>query len=281
MWDVTIKRSAWRRASWIAVVAVAVVLSNWSLAYVAEHWGVNFRLAYAVSVVFDGVALQCADLALRAARNGDSTFAPSSALLLFAGLSAWFNSYHAQLAGLPWPARIFYATPPVAAVLVTELQLRADRRDALRARGRIADPLPALGGATWLNMPWPAYRAQREVMHHRLGEKLRRGTEASWMDVRLPVVVMPAAVKTPAAPKAAAGGGRTEPRPERPPRPRRTPAGRRRKDDPAVTAARKAIAERVHAGEKLSSRPAALQYGITPYAANEAIKAAALNGSAR
>jgi Protein of unknown function (DUF2637) len=270
-----------RRASWIGVVAVAVVLSNWSLAYVAEHWGVNYRLAYAVSVVFDGVALQCADLALRAARNGDSTFAPSSALLVFAGLSAWFNSYHAQLAGLPWPARVFYATPPVAAVLVTELQLRADRRDALRARGRIADPLPAIGGATWLNMPWPAYAAQRKVMHHRLAEKLRRGTEASWMDVRLPAVIKPAAVKTPAVTKAAAGG-KTEPEPERLPRPPRTPAGRRtRQEDPAVAAARKAISERVHAGEKLTIRPAAREYGITPYAAEQAIKAAALNGSAR
>lgn len=269
-----------RRASWIAVVAVAVGLSNWSLAYVAQHWGVNVRLAYAVSVVFDGVALQCADLALRAARCGDSTFAPSGALLLFAGLSAWFNSYHAQLAGLPWPARVFYATPPVAAVLVTELQLRADRRDALRARGRIADPLPALGGATWLNMPWPAYAAQRKVMRHRLGEKMSRATEASWMAVRLPVVVQPSAVKPAAAPQAAAGG-RTESRPERPARQPRTPAVRRtRKDDPRLAAARKDIAARVTAGEALTIRPVAREYGITNYQAEQALKAPALNGSA-
>lgn len=270
-----------RRASWILVVAVAVGLSNWSLAYVAEHWGVNYRLAYAVSVVFDGVALQCADLALRAARHGDSTFAPSSFLLIFAGLSAWFNSYHAALAGLPWAARVFYATPPVAAVLVTELQLRADRRDALRARGRIADPLPAFGGATWLNLPWTTYRAQRAVMKHRQAGKLRQATEASWMDVRLPVVLETARAQAPDARVKAAAGGRTGPRPERPARQPRPPAGRRtRRDDPGLAAARQAIAARIAAGEKLTIRPAAREYKITPYAAEQAIKAAALNGSA-
>lgn len=161
-----------KRSAWVLVAAVALGLSNWSLAYVARSWGVPWILSLPVSAVFDGVALICAGLALRAAQRGDSTFGPGSCLVIFGGASAWFNSWHAHLAGYPLAAAVFYAFPPLAAVAVTELELRADRREALRIAGRIAPPLPAFGGATWANLPWPAYQAWRKVMRHRLNEKL-------------------------------------------------------------------------------------------------------------
>lgn len=165
-----------RRLAWILVVAAALAISNWSLAYVARSWGVPGWLPWIVSAVFDGVALLCADLALKAARLGDSTFAPSAGLLIFGGASAAFNSYHAQLAGLPAAAWVFYAFPPLAALAAVELQLRHDRRSALREAGRIAEPLPAFGGATWLNLPWSTYRAQREIMAYRQTSTLAAAT---------------------------------------------------------------------------------------------------------
>lgn len=165
-----------KRAAWVLVAGFALGLSWWSLAYVARSWGVPSLLSWVVSAVFDGVALICADLALRAARNGDSTFAPSACLVIFAGLSAWFNSQHAQLAGLGVAARVFYATPPVAAVVVTELQLRHDRRAALRAAGRVADPLPAFGGAMWLHKPYSTYKGLRDVLRHRQARQIERAT---------------------------------------------------------------------------------------------------------
>jgi hypothetical protein len=165
-----------RKTAWVGVTVIALVLSNWSLAVVAHSWGVPWALAYTVSAVFDGVALLCADLALQAARLGDSTFGPSACLILFAGASAWFNSWHAQLLSLPAAAAVFFAFPPVAAVAVTELQLRHDRRAALKEQGRIAEPLPPFGGATWFHHPKRAWGAQRSITGHRLHLKLAAAT---------------------------------------------------------------------------------------------------------
>ena len=58
-----------KRAAWVLVAGFALGLSWWSLAYVARSWGVPWLLSWIVSAVFDGVALICADLALRAART--------------------------------------------------------------------------------------------------------------------------------------------------------------------------------------------------------------------
>src|SRR5256885_16650405 len=102
-----------RKAAWLVVVTVALVLSNISLAYVARTWGVPWQLSFAVSAVFDGVALLMADLALKAARQGDSTFAPSAFLFLFGGASAYFNGYHPPPSGRPRAGPVFYCCPPV------------------------------------------------------------------------------------------------------------------------------------------------------------------------
>ncbi len=243
-----------RKLAWLLVVSAALALSNWSLAYVAQRWGVPRGLAYIVSAVFDGVALLCADLALKAARNGDSTAGPGAFLLIFGALSAWFNSYHAALAGLPWPGRVFYAVPPVAALVAVELQLRHDRRGALRERGRIAAPLPAFGMATWCNKPLASYHAQRAVMAYRLKGKLSANTGA----------------RPPA-------GGRAEPRPER--AARQPVTGTRVR---ATDADRAALVVKLRndaaAGLPISVNKVADRHGATRWTAAEAIRE--LNGSA-
>lgn len=166
-----------RKTAWIVVVGVALLLSNWSLAYVARSWGVPWQLAIGVSAVFDGGALLCAYLALETARVGDSTFGPSACLFILGGASAWFNAWHAQLSGLPVAAGVFFAFPPLVALVITELQLRHDRRAALRDKGRIADPLPALGGTMWANKPWASYGALRKILKYRLQQKLASATK--------------------------------------------------------------------------------------------------------
>jgi len=224
-----------RTAAWIAVVVVALALSNWSLAYVARSWGVPWVLGYGVSVVFDGVALLCADLALKAARQGDSTFGPGACLLIFGAASAVFNGWHARLAGLPLAASAFYAFPPMAALAVTELQLRHDRRTALRQAGRIADPLPAFGGAMWANKPVAAYQGVRQILAHRLKVKLS------------------AAVGKPAA----------QPGQVRQDAPRAArPLTRSGRAAPALAGAEQAIASALAEGQKLSKRTAAATLGL-------------------
>lgn len=252
-----------KRSAWVLVAAVALGLSNWSLAYVARSWGVPWILSLPVSAVFDGVALICAGLALRAAQRGDSTFGPGSCLVIFGGASAWFNSWHAHLAGYPLAAAVFYAFPPLAAVAVTELELRADRREALRAAGRIAPPLPAFGGATWANLPWSAYTAWRKVMRHRLNEKLA------------------AEVGRPAQRAAAGGAGVQGAGPARQlARPRQRPvAGKRtRLDEQEMAQLVEAVRADAAEGLPVSKRKVAARHDVSEHHAQQAVSM--LNGSA-
>lgn len=170
------------RFAWVLVAGVALALSNWSLAFVAMHWHVVEPLAWLVSVALDGTAVICARISLDAARRGDSGLAATVTVMTFALFSAYFNSLHAQLAGDPWEARVFFALPPVAALVVLELSIRAYRRDALRAAGRIADPLPAMGAATWLNLPRSTYRGMRNLLEARQSAKLRAAIVSARID---------------------------------------------------------------------------------------------------
>ena len=261
-----------KRAAWVLVAAFALGLSWWSLAYVARSWGVPGPLSWVVSAVFDGVALICADLALRAARNGDSTFAPSSALVIFAALSAWFNSYHARLVGLPWPAQVFYATPPLAAIVVTELQLRHDRRAALRARGRVADPLPAFGGATWLHKPWSTYFGLRKVIAHRQRAKIEQATRV-WPSLPVALQPMPQArpnaVPRPAARKTPAGSKPSLASAASRQRDNISPAAHKQRRNGMDPERRAAVLQMMRAdlaaGAQLSKRSVPDRYGVTAY----------------
>jgi hypothetical protein len=252
-----------KRSAWILVAAVALGLSNWSLAYVARSWGVPWVLSLPVSAVFDGVALISAGLALRAARNGDSTFGPGSCLVVFGGASAWFNSWHAHLAGYPVSAAVFYAFPPLAALVVTELELRADRREALRAAGRIADPLPAFGGATWANLPWPAYQGWRKVMRYRLDEKIDAETKRPVQRV------------AGAAGKQGAGPARQLPH--------RKPAGhgqRTRLNEAEMARLVEWVKADKAEGLPVSKRKVAARHDVSEHHAQRAVELAGLNGSA-
>jgi len=241
-----------RKIAWVTVVTVALGLSNWSIAYVARRWGVPWVLSYTVSAVFDGAALLMADLALKAARLGDSTFAPSACLFLFGGASAYFNGWHAQLAGLPLAASVLFAFPPVSALAVTELQLRHDRRQALRDRGRIADPVPAFGGTTWLLKPIVSYRAVRAILKHRLAVKLRSATGQ-------PATRTGAVVDDgPTDRQLRAHARRSK--------------GTRPFDGEAINAAAEKIAADLDAGRKVSKRHSAREYDISEYHAELIIK---------
>jgi Protein of unknown function (DUF2637) len=267
-------KAAWgmvavKRAAWVLVAGFALGLSWWSLAYVARSWGVPWALSWVVSAVFDGVALICAELALSAARLGDSTFAPASCLVVFAGLSAWFNSWHAELTGLPVPARIFYATPPLAAVVVTELQLRHDRRAALRAAGRVADPLPAFGGSTWLHKPLSTYAGLRRVIAFRQHDRIERATRV-WPSLPVALQPQPAArpntaekpAKTPAARRPSPAGATARPRDTKPPAARKRRNGMDPDERAAVLARMRTDLSR---GEVLTKRTVPGRYGVTAY----------------
>lgn len=157
------------RMDWLAVLVPALGMSCWSLYFVARSWGVPPWIAGGVSACFDGLALVCADLALRYARtHGDSGLGARLVMLAAMAVSAYLNSQHALIDHDPWAARVLYAGPPVAAVLAFELAMRYQRRGALRAAGRVAPALPVYGRMAWALFPLRTMRSLRAVVAQKI-----------------------------------------------------------------------------------------------------------------
>lgn len=169
---------------WIVVVCAALAISTWSLYAVGRFYGLPPIIAGLVSASFDGAALTSADLSLKYARtHGDSGLAARLCVFVFAGASAWLNAQHASLVHDPSAARVMFAFPPVAAVVVFELQQRWIRRGALRAAGRVPSALPVFGRWSWVLFPGRTLGTIRKIVRARLD---RAELHAGIISERLP-----------------------------------------------------------------------------------------------
>jgi hypothetical protein len=153
------------RWAWVAVVVIALALSNWSLAVVAHHYGLPYLrplpLAWLLSIPFDCAALVAGDLTLKYARElGSNGAAPRATVFALAGLSAWLNSEHASFLHLGIPAHVMYACPPLVSIVLFELHTHFAYRTALQAAHRTVEPLPVFGVGVWL---WHAVQAAKAV----------------------------------------------------------------------------------------------------------------------
>jgi uncharacterized protein DUF2637 len=148
------KRSATIKAAWPLVVGAALAISWWSL-YTLAHgkYGMPVYLAAVVSTVYDGGALVLADLSQRYARSTDSGAGPRALMLTLIGASAWLNYEHAVMLSYSLPGKVMFASPPVVAGALFEIEQRFTHREALRAHGRVAPALPAFGRYAWLLHP--------------------------------------------------------------------------------------------------------------------------------
>lgn len=151
----------------ILVITAALSFSAWSLFYVARHFGAPLFVAVIVSTIFDGGAIHLANLAMRHTREGDSGFGPRFMVLILAGLSAWLNMFHASLGHYPADSRIFFAAPPVVAVIVYEFTVRFLYRRTLRNLGNIPAPMPKYGLLSWVLFPVRTLNANRTVVRYR------------------------------------------------------------------------------------------------------------------
>jgi hypothetical protein len=142
-----------RSYGWFIVVGAALGISWWSLATMAEAFGMPMLLAAVVSAVFDGGALVVGELAMRYARSADSGAAPRAVMLLLVGTSTWLNWSHAGLLGYGDAARLMFGAPSAVAGVLVEIELRWHHRDALRQRGHVAPALPPFGRWCWLLHP--------------------------------------------------------------------------------------------------------------------------------
>lgn len=158
---------------WVAIIAVALILSNYSLAVVSHYYGLPngfpIPLAWLLSIPFDGAALVAGDLTLRYARElGSNGSGPKIVVISLAVLSAWLNSQHANILHLGFPAHVAYACPPIIAIVLFELHSRFEYRRALSEAGRTVEPLPVFGIASWIFHFYGAIKAVWEITGHRL-----------------------------------------------------------------------------------------------------------------
>lgn len=164
------------RFGWLLVLGATLTMSNYSLYFVARHFGTPPLFAILAGAIFDGAALLFADYSLKHARAGSSGSGPRLAVLICAGLSAFLNSQHAVILNQIPAARVFWAAPPIIAVLAYEFHIKWERRRALANAGRIPPDLPAFGKWAWLLFPIKTFRISRTIVKFRLGIVLARHT---------------------------------------------------------------------------------------------------------
>jgi hypothetical protein len=175
------------RWAWAGVIAVALALSNYSLAVVGHRYGLPYLtplpLAWLLSIPFDLAAIIAGDLTLRYARElGSNGAAPRLTVISLAGISAWLNSEHASILHLGIAAHIMYCCPPVIAILLFELKTHFEYRSALREAGRTVDPLPSFGAASWFLHGAHAARAISQITRTRVDNRMT--TELALMEAR-------------------------------------------------------------------------------------------------
>lgn len=184
------------RFGWLMVLGATLTMSDYSLFYVARHFGTPPVFAVLGGVIFDGAAILFADYSLKHARAGSSGSGPRIGVLLCAGLSAFLNSQHAVIAHQIAAARLFWAAPPVIAVTAYEFHIKWERRRALANAGRVPADLPVFGKWAWALFPVKTFRIARTVVRYRLGIILSRHTPG--MVHQSPAVPVPGSPELPA-----------------------------------------------------------------------------------
>lgn len=166
------------RVGWAISAGVALILSAYSLFYVGRAWGMPPILAGAVSVVFDGAAIVSAEMALRASLRNGTGVIDRFLTAVFAGLSAWFNSYHARLVHAGGAAWLLYAAPPIVAVVLFDRHTRNERRAKARKSGRVQSPMPTIHPWAWGMYPVKSLRTMRAMVLYQLTELQPKAIEA-------------------------------------------------------------------------------------------------------
>lgn len=156
------------RFGWAIVLTATLSMSAYSLFYVGRNLGMPWYFAAIVSMCFDGVAVLAADYSLRYARLGLTATGPQLTVIVFGALSAYLNTLHAYFGHEIPMAKLLWAAPPVAAILVFEFHTKWERLTALRNAGRVAEALPPLGRHSWLHHPVASLRTIRVISGERL-----------------------------------------------------------------------------------------------------------------
>lgn len=155
------------RVAWGLVLVMMLAAAAWSITGKLTSWGMDWRLAAGLSLMFDLAGLICAEYARRAIERGTPAGLPRIAILAFVAVSGVLNWSHGLEVG-GTVAGLGLASISFAVELLFELH-RRDVRDEQRAeRGLVAERMPHIPVLAWLMFPMRAWRTLRGAVGARL-----------------------------------------------------------------------------------------------------------------
>ncbi|MGW6598484.1 DUF2637 domain-containing protein [Streptomyces sp. NPDC055036] len=155
------------RLAWSIVLLMMLAAAAWSISGKLIAWGMDERLAWGLSLMFDLAGLICAEYARRAIERGTPAGLPRLAIFAFVSVSGVLNWSHGQEVG-GTVAAYGLASISFAVELLFELH-RRDVRDEQRAdRGLVAERMPHIPVLGWLLFPGRSWTTLRGAVGARL-----------------------------------------------------------------------------------------------------------------
>lgn len=155
------------RAAWFIVLVMMLAAAAWSISGKLTGWGMDARLAWALSLMFDLAGLICAEYARRAIERGTPAGLARLSIAGFVAVSGVLNWSHGREIGGN-VGGLGLASISAAVELLFELH-RRDVRDEQRAeRGLVAERMPHIPLLGWLLFPAQSWRTLRAAVRVRL-----------------------------------------------------------------------------------------------------------------
>ena len=155
------------RAAWLIVLVMMLAAAAWSISSKLTDWGMDPRLAWALSLMFDLAGLICADYARRAIERGTPAGLARLAILGFVIVSGALNWSHGHQVG-GTVGGLGLASISGAVELLFELHRRDVRDEQRAARGLVAERLPHIPLLGWVLFPRQSWRTLRAAVRVRL-----------------------------------------------------------------------------------------------------------------
>ncbi|MFM9675794.1 DUF2637 domain-containing protein [Streptomyces brasiliscabiei] len=155
------------RAAWFIVLVMMLAAAAWSISAKLTAWGMDPRLAWGLSLMFDLAGLLCAQYARRAIERGTPAGLARLAVLAFVTVSGLLNWSHGKVVG-GTVAGVGLASISFAVELLFELHRRDVRDEQRAARGLIAERMPHIPLLAWVMFPAQAWLTLRSAVRTRL-----------------------------------------------------------------------------------------------------------------
>jgi hypothetical protein len=164
---------------WLVVVGACVAIMSWTglVGFAEDSLHMPPPRSYMVPFALDGAAVTCAFFGLRSVLRGDAAIFPRLLAWIVIGASAAANYYHAWSQDQGEAAALFFAGMTLLVYLLFEVVLRQVRREQLREKHAIEQPLPRFRLARWARFPSRTFRAWSAAVEHGLtdpAEAIRR-----------------------------------------------------------------------------------------------------------